>query len=72
MPSLQRKQEYFEKLLNLLEKYNKLLVVNADNVGSHHMQTIRKNLRGKAEVLMGKNVRYSSYCFETVLWETFE
>jgi len=55
MPSLQRKQEYFEKLLNLLEKYNKLLVVNADNVGSHHMQTIRQNLRGKAEVLMGKN-----------------
>jgi large subunit ribosomal protein LP0 len=55
MPSLQRKQEYFEKLLSLLEKYEKLLVVNADNVGSHHMQTIRKNLRGKAEVLMGKN-----------------
>jgi len=55
MPSLQRKQEYFEKLLGLLEKYEKLLVVNADNVGSHHMQNIRKNLRGKAEVLMGKN-----------------
>lgn len=50
-----RKQVYFEKLLALLEKYHKILLVNADNVGSSHMQQIRRSLRGQAEVLMGKN-----------------
>jgi len=55
MPANQRKIDYAEKLINLLEKFNKILLVNADHVGSHHMQTIRSNLRGKAEILMGKN-----------------
>jgi large subunit ribosomal protein LP0 len=50
-----RKQVYFEKLLVLLEKYHKVLLVNADNVGSSHMQQIRRSLRGSGEVLMGKN-----------------
>jgi len=50
-----RKQSYFSKLNKLLEDYNKVLIVGADNVGSHHMQTIRKSLRGKAVLLMGKN-----------------
>jgi len=39
----------------LLEKYHKVLLVNADNVGSSHMQQIRRSLRGTGEVLMGKN-----------------
>jgi len=30
-------------------------LVGADNVGSNHMQAIRRNLRGRAELLMGKN-----------------
>jgi len=38
-----------------LEEYSKLLVVQADNVSSAQMQQIRKALRGKAVVLMGKN-----------------
>jgi len=50
-----RKQSYFGKLIDLLHKYNQILIVGADNVGSTHMQNIRKNLRGKAELLMGKN-----------------
>jgi len=50
-----RKQNYFAKLIHLLEKYPKLLLVGVDNVGSNHMQRIRINLRGKAELLMGKN-----------------
>jgi len=50
-----RKQKYFAKLNKLIEDYNKVLIVGADNVGSHHMQTIRKSLRGKAVLLMGKN-----------------
>jgi len=58
MPSLtgaERKQAFFSKLSKLIEDYHKVLIVGADNVGSHHMQTIRKALRGKAVLLMGKN-----------------
>jgi large subunit ribosomal protein LP0 len=50
-----RKQAYFEKLKSYLDKYNKIIVVGADNVGSNQMQRIRQSLRGSAEVLMGKN-----------------
>jgi len=50
-----RKQEYFEKLKTFLDKYNKVIIVGADNVGSNQMQKIRHSLRGKGEVLMGKN-----------------
>jgi len=50
-----RKQTYFGKLIDLIGKYDQILIVGADNVGSNHMQAIRKSLRGKAEILMGKN-----------------
>jgi len=50
-----RKQNYFQKLNKLIEEYDKIIIVGADNVGSHHMQSIRKSLRGKAVLLMGKN-----------------
>jgi len=55
MSVAERKQAYFSKLGKLLEGYNKILIVGADNVGSNQMQKVRKALRGKAEVLMGKN-----------------
>jgi len=51
----QRKQTYFAKLVKLLEEYPKILIVGADNVGSQQMQNIRKSLRGKGILLMGKN-----------------
>jgi len=35
--------------------YTKILIVGADNVGSHLMQRIRHALRGQAVILMGKN-----------------
>jgi len=53
--SQKRKQGYFSKLIELLDQYPKLLIVGCNNVGSSHMQKIRKNLRGKAVLLMGKN-----------------
>jgi len=53
--SKQKKAEYFEKLLGLLDKYPKILIVTCDNIGSNHMQRIRLSLRGKAVLLMGKN-----------------
>jgi len=51
----QRKNEYFTKIVRLVDEYPNLLVVGADNVGSNQMQQIRRALRGKAILLMGKN-----------------
>jgi len=53
--SSERKTEYFETFKNLLSTYSKLFVVSIDNVGSKQLQDTRKTLRGKAEILMGKN-----------------
>ncbi|KAH7462533.1 hypothetical protein PRIC1_014983 [Phytophthora ramorum] len=53
--SQERKLEYFEKLEKLLENYTKIFLVGVDNVGSAQMQQIRFVLRGRGEVLMGKN-----------------
>lgn len=39
----------------LLGTYSKTFIVGVDNVGSMQLQVTRKELRGKAELLMGKN-----------------
>jgi len=49
------KANYFLRMEHLIEEYPTCLLVSADNVGSKQMQQIRIALRGKAEVLMGKN-----------------
>jgi len=51
----ERKASFFNKLNKLLDEYNKIIVVGADNVGSHHMQQIRISIRGRGVLLMGKN-----------------
>lgn len=53
--SAERKSEYFDKLKELVTNYSKCFVVEVDNVGSKQLQSTRKDLREKAEVLMGKN-----------------
>ncbi|KAJ0400467.1 hypothetical protein P43SY_004816 [Pythium insidiosum] len=53
--SQERKQDYFNKLEQLLENFTKIFLVSVDNVGSNQLQQVRIALRGKAEVLMGKN-----------------
>jgi large subunit ribosomal protein LP0 len=53
--SAERKAEYFDTFKNLLSTYSKCFVVSIDNVGSKQLQDTRQTLRGKAEVLMGKN-----------------
>lgn len=50
-----KRREYFPRLFQLLSKYSQVLIVSADHVGSKQMADIRVALRGKAEVLMGKN-----------------
>jgi large subunit ribosomal protein LP0 len=49
------KKQYFAKLKSFLEEYPRILIVDCDNVGSKQLQNIRIALRGKCEVLFGKN-----------------
>jgi len=53
--SPERKTEYFERMKELLGTFNKCFIVEVDNVGSSQLQQTRHALRGKAEILMGKN-----------------
>lgn len=53
--SPERKTEYFERMKAMLAGYSKAFIVEIDNVGSMQLQMTRKGLRGKAEILMGKN-----------------
>ena len=52
---LAKKNSFLEKLKTLLAEYPKLLIIEANHVGSRQMQQIRIALRGTATVLMGKN-----------------
>jgi len=53
----ERKKIYVAKLRELFQKYQSIILVDADFVGSSQMQQVRLSLRGnpKAEILMGKN-----------------
>jgi large subunit ribosomal protein LP0 len=53
--SAERKIEYFERMKEMLTSYSKAFIVDVDNVGSKQLQMTRKELRGSAEILMGKN-----------------
>jgi large subunit ribosomal protein LP0 len=53
--SKEKKNEYFKKMTSLLSTYNKVFVVEVDNVGSQQLNDTRRQMRGKAEILMGKN-----------------
>jgi len=50
-----RKKRYKTKFEKALQEYKNILVVTVDNVGSLQLQKIRIALRGKAEIVMGKN-----------------
>lgn len=51
----EKKVAYFERLRNLVDNYQKILIVHANHVGSRQMAEVRLALRGKAFILMGKN-----------------
>jgi len=51
----QKKDVYSKNLVELLKQYNKILLVNIDNVGAHSIQKVRTILRSKATLLFGKN-----------------
>lgn len=52
---LAKKNAFLDKLKTLLKEYPKILIIEANHVGSRQMQQIRIALRGTAEILMGKN-----------------
>jgi len=49
------KANYFQKLEDAIRNHSKFLLVNADNVASLQFAQIRAALRGKAQIIMGKN-----------------
>lgn len=51
----EKKVEYFNKLREYLEEYKSVFIVGVDNVSSQQMHEVRKALRGRGVVLMGKN-----------------
>jgi len=52
--SKEKKDAYFGKLMDLFQQHSKLFLVNMDMVSSKQAQTVRFQLRGKGEMLMGK------------------
>ena len=52
---MEKKGAYTRKLRRLMDEYSKILIVQADNVGSNQLQQIRQGLRGDSVILMGKN-----------------
>jgi len=50
-----KKTEYFKKMTTMLETYSKVFIVEVDNVGSQQLNATRRQMRGLAEILMGKN-----------------
>lgn len=51
-----RKIAFRNRLETLLSQFPKFVLIGAEHVGSKQLQMIRQSLRGKAEILMGKNV----------------
>merc|ERR1719191_945365 len=55
MPYKKKKVEYFAHLEQCLRTYPRAVIVDADFVGSKQISDIRIALRGKAEMVFGKN-----------------
>jgi large subunit ribosomal protein LP0 len=54
MPVSAEKEEYAKKLNKLLDTYSKVLFVGMDNVTSQQVHAVRRDLRNKGVLLMGK------------------
>jgi len=54
MPVSQEKRDYEVRMNKLFDSYSKVLFVTLDNVQSQQINCVRRDLRGKAELLVGK------------------
>lgn len=52
-----RKYQLADELREHFQNFNRLFLVDADNVGSNQIQQIRAALRGKAILYCGKNTQ---------------
>jgi len=52
--SREKKVKYIARVQEIFKKYNKFFVVTIENVGSRAIQKTRLEMRGTAEILMGK------------------
>jgi len=50
-----RKEPFCKKLEDLLQLYPSVLIVGCDNIGSTHMQKIKRTIKGDAIFVKGKN-----------------
>eukprot|EP01083_Nonionella_stella_P109874 320954_1 len=50
-----RKHDFAIKLRSLLDEYNQCLIIYITNVGTKQITELRKDLRGRARFLFGKN-----------------
>ena len=52
-----KKEKEWKRLCELIENYNKIMIVSCNYVSSHQFQKIRQAIRPLgAEIFMGKNV----------------
>jgi len=51
----ERKKKYVAKFELMIQQFKNVLICGIDNVGSLQMQKVRRALRGRAELMMGKN-----------------
>ena len=57
-----KKEEYWQKLWELTDKYKKAILVDVDNLSSKQLNDIRHKLRPiGAKMIMGKNVCFLSF-----------
>jgi len=61
-----RKEKYVVDLLKCIRSFKNILIVQCDNVGSSQMQKVRIALRGKGQLLMGKNTIIRKFIREEV------
>jgi len=54
MPVSDEKREYEARMNKMFDSYSKVLFVTLDNVQSQQVNQVRRDLRGKAELLVGK------------------
>lgn len=56
-PKMLKKQEYFSRIQKAFDEYPRLMLVNADNVGSMQMHQLRAMVRQDSLMIFGKNTQ---------------
>lgn len=52
----QRKDDFIPQFYKLFNEYSEIIVIKRDQIGSNQLQRLQKELRGIAQMIVGKNV----------------